>query len=91
MPLPEVIPSPHEYMTYLVRSSSNPGKRYRCDLVAENGYGWCECVDFGTRRWPNIKPGAPMGTRDVLCRHLILARDYFLNALLVELAKKESK
>ncbi len=76
-----VIPSRGEKMVYGVLSSKGR-KRYRVDLIAEGGFGRCECPDFGIRRWPNIKPGAEMGTREVLCRHLIAARNYFLNELL---------
>ena len=87
----EVIASPHERMTYLVRSATNPRKRYRCDLTAQGGFGFCDCMDFGTRRWPNIKPGAEMGTSAVLCKHLTKARNYFLNGLLKRLAEEEEK
>ncbi len=85
-----VIPSHGEKMVYLVLSSKGR-KRYRVDLIAEGGFGRCECVDFGVRRWPNIKPGAEMGTRDVLCRHLIAARRYFLNGLLTTMAQQEER
>lgn len=87
---PEVIPSDGERMIYEVRSDRNPKIKYRCDLTAEGGYGRCNCADFSIRRWLNIQEKRPMGTRDVLCKHLRRARDYFLNALLTELAKQES-
>ncbi len=83
----EVIPT-GDRMVYGVLSSKGR-KRYRVDLIAEGGFGSCACPDFGIRRWPNIKEGAEMGTRAVLCRHLILARRYFLNELLRSLAESE--
>lgn len=80
-----------ERMVFLVPSGQNPSVQYRCDLTAENGYGRCSCVDWGTRRWPNVKKGEPMGTRATLCRHLLAARNSFLNDLLVAMAKSESE
>jgi hypothetical protein len=85
----DVIPSAGERMVYHVSSSKNPKVRYRVDLTAEGGYGSCSCRDFGIRRWPKIKEGAAMGTRDVCCKHLFKARNFFLNSLLVELSKLE--
>lgn len=78
-------------MVYLVRSFSDPKKRYRCDLTFGGGYGRCECRDWETRRSPAITEGQPMGTRRTLCRHLILARTYFLNGFLKRLAEEEEK
>lgn len=76
-------------MVYSVRSNTNPARRYRCDLIAENGYGRCDCKDWGTRRWPAIKAKRPAGVRATLCRHLIAARRHFLNGLLRALAMEE--
>ncbi len=83
-----VIPSEGEYMVYSVLSS-NGKKRYRCDLLYGEGAGRCECVDWDTRRGPNIAAGEPLGTRRTLCRHLILARRFFLQGLLQRLAQQE--
>ena len=80
-----------ERFVYDVPSSQNPRICYRVDLTAENGYSKCACVDWATRRWPNIKAGAPIGTRETMCRHVIAARNKFLNDLLVRLAKKEDQ
>lgn len=88
--LPEVIESPGERFVFLVRSSQPRRPRYRVDLTAENGFGRCACRDWETRRWPAVKAGKPMGTRSTLCRHLILARRYFLNELLSALSMVEN-
>ena len=76
-------------MVWNVPSDTHAGRSYRVDLVAEGGYGRCDCTDWNTRRWPAIKAGAAPGSRAVLCKHEIKARRYFLNALLAELATQE--
>ncbi len=91
MSLPECIPSEGERMVYLVASATSPGKRYRVDLIANAGAGWCECKDFATRRGPAIDAGRPHGTRSTLCRHGIIARRHFLNALLADMARAEQQ
>ena len=85
----EVIPSEGERCVYLVRSATHPTRRYRVDLLAFNAATGCSCPDWGIRRLPAIQAGQPIGTRRTLCRHGILARRHFLNALLQSLAKTE--
>lgn len=89
--LAEVTESPNERMVFLVRSATHPKQRYRVDLTAHNGYGECICVDWGTRRGPAIKKGEPIGTRATMCRHVIAARNYFLNGLLRAMAESETQ
>lgn len=89
--IPEVIESEGERMVFLVRSATDPTKQYRVDLLAFGGAGQCHCADWGTRRWPAIRDGKPHGTRATLCRHGILARRYFLNKLLADMAKIEEE
>ena len=88
-PQPTVVASGTERMVYLVSSKSRPGSRYRVDLLANKGAGQCACRDWEIRRWPAIRDGKPMGTKETLCRHEILARRHFLNMLLQTLAKEE--
>lgn len=80
-----------ERMCYNVPSSSNPKRTYRVDLIAQGGFGECTCKDWATRRGPAIKAGEPPGTRATMCRHVILARRFFLNSLLAEMAAAESE
>ena len=87
--LPKVIPC-EERMVFSVQSATKPNQQYRCDLLANGGYGFCSCVDFGTRRQPAIDAGELMGTRKVMCKHIHLARRAFLNDLLVTLAHNET-
>lgn len=84
----EVIPSPHERMTYLVRSESNPKTRYRVDLLANDGASECSCEDWAKRRGPALRNGSPMGTPATLCKHCKAAREYFLNGLLQRLSEE---
>ena len=86
---PEAIPMTGERMTYLVRSRTNPALQYRCDLTANDGAGHCQCVDFGTRRQPNIDAGMLSLTRATRCRHLELAHTSLLRDLLSRIAKDE--
>lgn len=88
--LGEVRESEGERMVYIVRSASNPKRTYRVDLTAHRGAGECICIDWGTRRFPAIKAGEPIGTRRTMCKHVILARRYFLNKLLERLAEEEN-
>lgn len=82
-----------DYMCYQV-PSSKPGKSYRVDLIGPEshpGYGQCQCTDWATRRWENIKSGHAMGTRSTMCKHVLFARRYFLNRLLVRMAKEHTQ
>lgn len=79
-----------ERMCYKLQSVTKPQKpAYRVDLIANGGASECSCKDWSTRRGPAIKAGEPIGTRRTLCKHGILARRHFLNALLKELSKQE--
>lgn len=90
MPTANHIPRPSgDRLVYDVPSDRNPKVCYRADIVANGGYGWCSCTDFATRRQPAIDRKEPMGTRAVLCKHLIRARRMFLNDVLPMLAKQE--
>lgn len=80
-----------ETMVFAVRSRTNKKTEYRCDLLSNGGFGECACRDWAIRRWPAIKAGAEPGTRDALCIHLIAARRFFLNDLLQEMSKNESR
>jgi hypothetical protein len=80
-----------ERFCYEVPSDRNPRVVYRVDLTAEGGYGRCSCTDWNTRRWPAIKEGKPMGTRETLCKHGMKARRHFLNKLLARLAQEEKE
>lgn len=84
-----IVEATNERMIFLVRSAKHPKVRYRTDLLANKGAGWCQCVDFSTRRQPAIDLNEPHGTRVTMCRHVILARSYFLNGLLKRMARAE--
>ncbi len=81
----------NETMVFKVKSETKKGKDYRVDLLAQNGFGQCSCTDWGTRRWPNMKPGAVAGMRGTACKHVLAARRHFLNGLLADMAKSESQ
>lgn len=89
--MPSEVKETSETMVFAVPSDSRKGTVYRGDLLAEGGFGRCSCTDWGTRRWPNIKPGAEPGTRQTMCKHVQRARRYFLNQLLARMAKSETR
>ncbi len=89
--LSEVTESPGERMCYRVQSTNPKKIPYRVDLTAHAGASECACKDWITRRWPAIKAGEPIGTRRTMCRHVILARRYFLNGLLQAMAEEETQ
>src|SRR4051812_5523383 len=59
-----------ERYVYLVPSDRNPKVKYRVDLLANNGAGWCQCTDFGTRRQVNLDAGMCPLLKDTTCKHL---------------------
>lgn len=78
-----------ERYVYSVPSERKPRMAYRVDLTSNGGAGFCSCVDFGTRRQPNIDAGQPMHTRDCTCKHLRAVHAYFLREILTELSRIE--
>ena len=82
---------PGELMRFRVESWSNPQKPHLVDLLARKGFGECSCTDWVTRRAVNARNGAPMGTDETMCRHVKVARLYFLNKLLVKMAQDANR
>lgn len=76
-------------MVYSVASEKSQTKRYRVDLLANNGAGCCSCTDFGTRRQPNLDLGFPPLSPATACKHLIKVQRHFLFELLKAMAKSE--
>lgn len=76
-------------MVWSVASENNTHKRYRVDLLANNGAGACSCTDFNTRRQPNLDDGMPPLGPFTLCKHLRKTQRHFLYELLKEMARSE--
>ncbi len=76
-------------MCYWVPSATNPKTKYKCDLTASGGAGFCSCIDFATRRQPAIDRGEESWTRATTCRHLRSAARHFMKELLRDMAKSE--
>lgn len=83
-----VTPSATERMVFSVASTRVAGKRYRVDLLANAGAGWCSCQDWGCRRSPKLKAGFPILTRDTTCRHVRSALHFFVSDLLPRMARE---
>lgn len=64
-------------------SASDGNHEYLVDLLENHGIGRCSCTDHGTRRQPRIKNG-----ERCYCKHVIQAREYFLNDLLKTLSEQ---
>ena len=79
----------NERMVFLVPSDRNPKVRYRVDLLANNGAGWCQCTDFATRRQPAIDAGGEAMTAACQCKHLRKAVRCFVRDLFAAMAKSE--
>ena len=79
-----------ERMVYSVESDTAPHP-YRVDLLANGGIGQCSCRDWETRRSPAIRAGAAIGTPASMCKHVLRARNYFLDGLLTTMASTESR
>lgn len=82
---------PGEVMRFHVESWSHPQRPHVVDLLAHTGRGECSCTDWQTRRGPAIKAGASQGSPEALCRHVKVARVYFLNKLLRSMAHDQSR
>jgi len=80
----------NERMVYSVESDYIPHP-YRVDLLANGGIGQCSCRDWETRRSPAIRAGATIGTPVSMCKHVLKARNYFLDGLLTTMASTESR
>jgi len=87
---PEVI-SCGERMVFSVQSERSPLKRYRVDLLANNGNGACSCTDHGTRRQPFLNEGGDGFVAEGSCKHVRKARTYFLRMLLRDMALSEQQ
>lgn len=76
-------------MVYSVASEKSLTKRYRVDLLDNNGSGRCSCIDHGTRRQPFLTAGGDGFLTSGYCKHVRAARDHFLKSLLIAMAKSE--
>jgi hypothetical protein len=82
----------------LVESWERPDSPHQVDLLAHGGQSACSCTDWTTRCRPNqkAKPFAfiPYGTARSpdpdrhACRHVTVARTYFMKEVLMGLAKE---
>ena len=79
-----------ERMVYSVESDTG-SHPYRVDLLANGGIGQCSCRDWETRRSPAIRMGVAIGTPASMCKHVLRARNYFLDGLLTTMAASESR
>lgn len=89
---------PGEMGRFLVESWEKPDQPHQVDLLAHGGQGACSCTDWTTRCRPNQKarPFAftPYGTARSpdparhACRHVTVARTYFMKEVLMGLAEQ---
>lgn len=80
----------NERMVFDVPSDTRPDRKYRVDLLANEGAGRCSCTDFGTRRQPAIDAGEPSWTKRTSCKHTRRAAWYVIKKTLADLAHSES-
>ena len=94
----KVTPVINEMGVFTVESWEFPDAPHRIDLLAYSGQGACSCRDWETRCRPNqkLKPNAfiPYGTGKFpdparqCCRHVTVARTYFMKEVLQGLSKQ---
>jgi hypothetical protein len=94
----KVRPVHGEMGRFLVESWEHPDRPHQVDLLAHGGQGACSCTDWTTRCRGNqkAKPYAfiPYGTAKKpdperqACRHVTVARTYFMKEVLQGLAKQ---
>ncbi len=77
-------------MVYLCPSDLNPKIKYRVDLLANGGAGWCQCTDFSTRRQPALDKGAAPWTKATTCKHLKRTLWFFAVKVVKRLAQQEN-
>jgi hypothetical protein len=75
---------------YRCASFSVHGAKYRVDVLANNGAGWCECIDFATRRQPNLDAGMTTLTEETTCIHLRKVHRFFNRRLFAAMCQEES-
>lgn len=81
----------NERFVYLVRSDHNPRLKYRVDLTANGGAGFCQCKNFAVKKQSAIDRGLPIITFETTCKH---TRSCFVHLLRIEmpgLAAKEDQ
>ena len=75
---------------YLVPSRSKPGEKHLVDLLAYRRNGRCDCPAFLMNHEPRLRKGAKPGDA-TRCRHLLAARDAFIDLILLEIADNEGR
>jgi hypothetical protein len=77
-------------MVFIVPSGRDSRVRYRVDLLANLGAGWCQCPDFAARKQPNLDAGMTTWMAATSCKHTRRAMRYVMRRTLGELANRES-
>jgi hypothetical protein len=73
-PVPELSPVIEEVFVWRVASDAHGATRYRVDLSAYDGNGWCGCRGFEIKYLPKLERGErPKSVKDLKCKHLIKA------------------
>lgn len=89
----KVSPVPHEPLRFRVQSAANPKKFYLVELETHRNNGACDCHDFLYRKVQLLAHPYERGARQ-RCKHIIAAREYFLDrwlGLLAEEMKRKPK
>jgi len=89
MPTEPGITPTGDRMVYWCASESNPAVKFRCDLVANGGAGFCSCPDFRIRKQDALDDGAETWTRQSTCKHLRKVARHFMQELFRAMAESE--
>ena len=74
---------PLDCFRYLVRSDSGEAQ-YLVDLLANDGFGQCDCMDWKIRKWPLVQHGVRC-----YCKHLWRARQRMADDVIAEAVRQE--
>lgn len=78
-------------LVYKVESHTTPQQYHTVDLLSRGGLGECTCPDSQIRVHVAIKAGADFYSNKSACKHVRVARNYFLKHLLQRMAETEAE
>jgi len=73
---------------YVAESQSEVGVSYILDIKANDGLGYCSCIDFTGRRFPRWR-GIKKPYDSMRCKHLKRVRNYELDLIIKYYIEKE--
>jgi hypothetical protein len=76
---------------YRIRSQTESGVEYQCDVFANEGLGECDCKHFQFSLLPKYLRSIRIPFDSFRCKHLKRVRSYVLDAIIQAETKNQSK